>query len=105
MKITVRLFATLRRYLPPGSDGTKVVLELPDGARLQDALDQLSIPAPLAQLVMIDGVHETNRQRVLHDGIALSIFPPVAGGVAIEGEYRGSPEHTRSSDLARSSIL
>ena len=80
MKIEVRLFATLRTYLPPGSDGTKAVLELPPGSRLGDVIDRLSIPVQLAQLVMIDGLHESNRDRILSDGANVSIFPPVAGG-------------------------
>jgi molybdopterin converting factor small subunit len=80
MKIEVRLFANLRTYLPPGSDGTKAVLELPAGTRLCDVIDRLGIPPQLAQLVMIDGLHETNRDRVLSDCAVISIFPPVAGG-------------------------
>ena len=80
MKIEVRLFANLRSYLPPGSDGTKIVLDLPDGARLCNVIERLCIPAQLAQLVMVDGVHETNHERMLTDGIVVSIFPPVAGG-------------------------
>lgn len=80
MKIEVRLFANLRRYLPAGGDGTKAAVELPEGAKLADLIDRLGVPPQLAQLVMVDGVHETDRQRVLHDGAAVSIFPPVAGG-------------------------
>ena len=80
MKIEVRLFANLRAYLPSGNDGTKAVLELPDGTRLCDVIERLSIPPQLAQLVMIDGIHETNRKRVLSDGATISLFPPVAGG-------------------------
>jgi molybdopterin converting factor small subunit len=80
MRIEVRLFATLRTYLPPGSDRTKAVLEFPAGTRLGDVIDRLSIPPQLAQLVMIDGIHETNRDRILPNGATVSIFPPVAGG-------------------------
>jgi molybdopterin converting factor small subunit len=80
MKVEVRLFATLRAYLPPGNDGTKAVLEFPTGARLGDVIERLGIPPQLAQLVMIDGLHETDRDRILLDGATVSIFPPVAGG-------------------------
>ena len=80
MKLEVRLFATLRRHLPAGSDGTKTVLDLPEGAHLSDVIARLGIPSQLAQLVMVDGMHETNRERVLADGAVVSIFPPVAGG-------------------------
>lgn len=82
MKLEIRLFANLRAYLPPGNDGAKAVLEVPDGTRLDEVIDRLSIPPQLAQLVMIDGLHETNRERILTDGAVVSIFPPVAGGSA-----------------------
>jgi len=81
MKIEVRLFANLRQFLPAGSDGTKGTLQFPDGVKLSDVIETLQIPPQLAQLVMLDGVHETNRDRILHDGAVLSIFPPVAGGL------------------------
>ena len=80
MKVEVRLFANLRHYLPAGSDKTKAVVEFADGSRLRDVIERLGIPPQLAQLVMVDGVHETDRERALHDGAVLSIFPPVAGG-------------------------
>jgi molybdopterin converting factor small subunit len=81
MKVEVRLFATLRRYLPPGADATCTVLELPEGSRLGEVIDRLNIPSSLAQLVMVNGIHETDRSRVLQEGTVVSVFPPVAGGV------------------------
>jgi molybdopterin converting factor small subunit len=80
MHIEVRLFATLRRHLPAGNDGSKVTLDIPAGTQLDQLIDQLGIAPQLAQLVMIDGVHEPNRSRELFAGCVVSIFPPVAGG-------------------------
>ena len=80
MLVEVRRFTNLRSYLPSGSDGTKAELELPVGTRQGDVIERLAIPPQLAQLVMIDGIHETNRARVLSEGAVLSIFPPVAVG-------------------------
>ena len=80
MQIEVRLFANLRRHLPPGNNGSKGTLDVAEGTQLQQVIEQLGIPPQLAQLVMVDGVHEPNRARVLHDGCVISIFPPVAGG-------------------------
>jgi molybdopterin synthase sulfur carrier subunit len=82
MNVEVRLFATLRGYLPAGSDAACARLEMPQGARLNDVLERLGIPAPLAQLIMVDGLHQPDRQTVLHDGTVVSIFPPIAGGVS-----------------------
>ncbi len=80
MRVELRLFASLRRYLPADGGGTKAMLDVPDGTRLVDVFERLSIPPQLAQLVMVNGVHEPNRDRPLSDGDAISIFPPVAGG-------------------------
>jgi molybdopterin converting factor small subunit len=80
MKIELRLFASLRSHLPPGGDGRKTVWELPPGSRVQDLIDQLGIPAQLAQLVMVDGRQQSDKDFALHEGAVVSIFPPVAGG-------------------------
>ena len=82
LKIEVRLFATLRPYLPQGGDPTKTVLEGPADTRICDLIERLGIPSQLAQLVMVDGVHQHDSNRVLLDGESLSVFPPVAGGEA-----------------------
>jgi molybdopterin converting factor small subunit len=80
LRVEVRLFASLRSYLPSGSDGARTVVELPDGGQLGDVIERLRIPTQLAQLVMVNGIHESGRDRTLRDGDTLSIFPPVAGG-------------------------
>lgn len=77
--ISVKLFATLKRFLPPGNtDG--VNLTLPAGATVQDAIDALKIPREHAgMLVAGDTYVEVNTP--LTDGLQLNIFPPLAGGV------------------------
>jgi len=78
--IEVRLFATLRKHLPPHGDRTKALLELPRGASIADVLKKLGIAEAMASLVLLDGHHEPNKRRKLHDGAVLSIWPPIAGG-------------------------
>ncbi len=84
MKIHVRLFASLRDRLPADTRG-RGILELRDGATLQDLLDRLDIEPRLAQMVLVDRQQAPrNRQKrlelVLLDSQTISIFPPVAGG-------------------------
>ena len=75
--ISVKLFATLKKYLPPGNEGLK--LTLPAGATVQDAIDALKIPREHAgMLVAGDTYVEVNTP--LTDGLQLNIFPPLAGG-------------------------
>ena len=80
MKIELRLFASLRKKLPPGSPRGKCDLELPAGATIDDVLQRMDIPRASAQMVLVNGDHDRNFDHVLHDGDTLSIFPPVAGG-------------------------
>jgi molybdopterin converting factor small subunit len=84
MRIYVRLFANLRDRFPSDDRGRgEVVLE--EGASLADLIEQLEIPDPLAQMVLVDGLQEPRSReerakRALEDGQTVSIFPPVAGG-------------------------
>lgn len=80
MKIDLRLFASLRKKLPPGSPRGHCELVLPDGVTVAEVLQRMSIPCESAQIVLVNGEHDRNFERVLHEGDVLSIFPPVAGG-------------------------
>lgn len=80
MNVEVKLFATLRKYLPEHAPAGCATLELPEGATVGTVIERLGIPSPLAKLVMVDGQHELDRDRRLTSGQVVSIFPPVAGG-------------------------
>lgn len=83
MKITLRLFATLRAYSPPGAKNGEIEYEVAEGTTPHDVIEQLGIPRKIASLVMIDGHHQTKAQveeRALSEGETLSIAPPIAGG-------------------------
>lgn len=81
MKIEVKLFASLRRHLPPGSEGGRRSLEVEDRLTVEGLIQKLEIPMELAQLVLVNGENiERNFKRPLQDGEVVSIFPPVAGG-------------------------
>jgi len=78
--ISVKLFATLKRFLPAGSqDG--VSLSLPRGATVQDAISALNIPQEQAGM-LVAGDTYVEKETLLTDGLQLNIFPPLAGGVS-----------------------
>ena len=84
MHITLKLFATLEKYLPPGRGAhNEAVVEVPDGASVAEVLRQLGVPREEVHLVLVDGrfvpVDALNEVR-LKEGQALAIWPPVAGG-------------------------
>ena len=80
MKITIKLFASLRKFLPEGAQKGKAELELPDGSSLKSIIDTLQIPAQMCHLTMVNGAHQKDLSSPLEDGVEVSIFPPVAGG-------------------------
>jgi molybdopterin converting factor small subunit len=77
--ISVQLFATLKKYLPPGSE-EKATLTLPAGSTVLDAIDALKIPRDHAGM-LVAGDTYVEKETPLTDGLQLSIFPPLAGGV------------------------
>ncbi|MCJ7785357.1 MAG: MoaD/ThiS family protein [Desulfobacterales bacterium] len=79
MEIEVKLFATLRDYLPKGSSRFSCKMEVDRSTRVQDILSRLKIPEEIPKIILINGVHG-KREQMLKDGDVLSIFPPVAGG-------------------------
>ena len=40
MKVQVELYANLSKYLPPGAEGRKAVVELPDGSTIGELLSK-----------------------------------------------------------------
>jgi molybdopterin converting factor small subunit len=80
MTIRVKLMASLRSKLPPGSQLGTAQLQLDEGATVTTLLDQLGIAGGHVHLVMVNGEMEPDRQRRLTDGDEVVVFPPVAGG-------------------------
>lgn len=77
LKIELRFFADLRRYLP--GDGAPHLAELAEGATVADVLAAYSIPADKPRIILINGIHADKSAR-LEEGDVLALFPPVAGG-------------------------
>lgn len=75
MQIHVKLMGMLKPKNPPGN-----VLELADGATIDDVLSRLEIDPERVQVYTINGALERNRQRVLQPGDQFSALPPVGGG-------------------------
>lgn len=87
MKIRVKLYARLDRYLPEGNAGgasrNEADLEVADGATPADVFDRLGLPAEYCHLVLINGVFVAPSERGAHEleaGDHLAVWPPVAGG-------------------------
>ncbi len=78
VEVTVRLFAMLRERAGAG----EMVLELPEGASVRDALDRLGDLAVGLPLVMAVNREYAPEDHVLDPGDELALIPPVSGGEA-----------------------
>src|SRR3954465_11324308 len=76
MEVTVRLFAMLRER----AGARELTLELPDGARVRDALTELGDLAAGLPLVMAVNREYAPEDQVLDAGDELALIPPVSGG-------------------------
>jgi molybdopterin converting factor small subunit len=83
MQITVKLYAMLSDYLPPGTVRNVGRLDVAEAATVGRVIEQLGLPRELVHLVMINGVYVSPSQQsntALKDADRLAIWPPVAGG-------------------------
>ncbi len=83
MRITLKLFANLREYLPSEAQNGLVELELSAGTTPVDLIERYRLPPKLAQLVLLNGHYIAPDQRAatrLNEGDVLAIWPPIAGG-------------------------
>ena len=74
MRVTVKLFATLRE-----GRFTTDTLELQPGATVESVIRRLNISPNEAALLLLNSRH-ANLSTELSDGDTLAIFPPVGGG-------------------------
>ncbi len=87
MHVHVRLFAVLRER----AGAAEVELELPSGASVGDAIDQLAGITEGVRVVMAVNQEYADPTSPLHPGDELALIPPVSGGSV--GEL-----HTRVTD-------
>jgi hypothetical protein len=78
VRVEVRLFATLERFLPPGSRDGVALLDVPDGST---AARRLGIPAGFERVLLVNG-REAGPDRTLAPGDVLDLYPPLAGGAS-----------------------
>lgn len=83
MKITLRLFATLQVYLPPGGSDSETIIDLPEASTIPDALGVLGVPMSLPHIVFVNGRHVLRPDLAtyrLQDKDILAAFPAIGGG-------------------------
>jgi molybdopterin synthase sulfur carrier subunit len=80
MKIELRLFASLTRYLPEaGASAFSNTVEVEEGITVEALMDRLGIPREQPKIIFVNGRH-AQPTHILQEGDRLGIFPPLAGG-------------------------
>lgn len=80
---TVKLYASLSRYLPDGADKNTIQVVLPPAATVTSTLAGLQVPPGRCHLVLVNGVFVSpgaRASRPVADGDVIAVWPPVAGG-------------------------
>jgi MoaE-MoaD fusion protein len=89
VEVTVKLFAVLRER----AGVSEVTLELPDGARVRDAIESLADVAAGVPVVMAVNREYADADVVLSPHDELALVPPVSGGetVLVHARVTGDP--------------
>ena len=97
MRIRVKLFALLDKYLPAGARRNEADMEVAGDATVGGILKQLKMPGEVCHLVLVNGifVHPGERDNYkLSEGDHLAVWPPVAGGGGKKDSARRGPKPT-----------
>ncbi len=83
LQITIKLFASLRPFMPEGAVNSQAPLDCTTGATVSSVLKSLNVPTESCHLVILNGVFIAPGQRsttALKNTDTLAVWPPVAGG-------------------------
>lgn len=83
MQVTLKLFASLGSFLPPGAKRNKIELDVENETTILELLDTHHVPREKCHLVLLNGVFHAPEVRgkvALKGGDVLAVWPPVAGG-------------------------
>ncbi len=79
MIVKVKLFATLRKYLPGLELGKAADINLEPDFSIADLYNFLQIPLEEIKLAYVNGIY-CEPDTILKDGDEIGIFPPIGGG-------------------------
>jgi len=79
MQVEVRVFATLRRYLPELGIGEAKIMEVAEGTTLDEIRGTLGLPGDEVKVIMVNHKQAFPDDPV-QDGDRITYIPAVAGG-------------------------
>jgi sulfur carrier protein ThiS len=82
--VTLKLYATLTRFLPPEARrDNRIALTVDADATIESLLARANVPKEMAHLVLVNGFfvpHAARASRHFAEGDVIAVWPPVAGG-------------------------
>lgn len=83
MQITLKLYATLGDYLPPGAVRNSIAIQVAADESINSILQRHNVPIKMAHLVLVNGhfiAPDRRTEHTLVEGDELAVWPPIAGG-------------------------
>ena len=80
VRITLKLFATYRQYLPPGNVGNACDVDVSTGTPVIDLLTSFGIPYESGASVVLVNGRGVSPEQALEAGDVVAVFPALAGG-------------------------
>ncbi len=79
MQIYIKLLANYRSFLPEGTNGNQISIDVPDDIPPEKILEILSIPPIPESVVLINGRTMVHGEPI-NEGDVLCVFSAMAGG-------------------------
>ena len=79
MKVNVKLIATYREHLPPGTEGNITSVEVPPGSTIAEILAPFGIPLDDSSVIVLNGL-TVDLDTLVSEGDTISAFSAIAGG-------------------------
>lgn len=84
MRLKLKLYAGLEKYLPCGSENNTTQIDISENSSVNAVLKQCNLPEDMVHLILLNGIYINPEQRdtinLFVDGDTLAVWPPVAGG-------------------------
>lgn len=79
MKAEVKLFATLKRFMPKQSLDNPWIVDIEKNTTINELIKKIDIPINEVKIIFLNGIHAKGDE-ILKDNDRIGIFPPVGGG-------------------------
>lgn len=91
MRVSVKLIATYRHLLPPGTKGGCIEVEVAPGSTVAEIMSRFGVPLDDSSVIVLNGL-TVPLDTPLSDGDTVSAFSAIAGGCSFwRGELLSSP--------------